>query len=76
MPIEVSDYGFAKIMYTPFLCCVQLNQYLSILIENNLLECLDGIHKFKTIDKGLFFLKIHNEMENYYNKLPRKTITN
>ena len=51
-----------KIMYTAFLSYVQLNEYLSILIENNLLEYLDGTYKFKTTDKGLFFLKIHNEI--------------
>ena len=41
---------------------MQLNEYLSSLIENNLLEYLDGTNKFKTTDKGLFFLKIHNEI--------------
>ncbi len=40
----------------------QLKEYISILIENNLLEYLDGDNKFKTTDKGLFFLKIHNEI--------------
>jgi predicted transcriptional regulator len=51
-----------KIMYAAFLSYAQLNEYLSILIENNLLEYLDGTNKFKTTDKGLFFLKIHNEI--------------
>jgi predicted transcriptional regulator len=51
-----------NIMYTAFLSYAQLNEYLSVLIENNLLEYLDGTHKFKTTDKGLFFLKIHNEI--------------
>ena len=51
-----------KIMYSAFLSYVQLNEYLSILIENNLLEYIDGTNKFKTTYKGLFFLKIHNEI--------------
>ena len=51
-----------KIMYIAFLSFGQLNEYLSILIENNLLEYLDGTNKFKTTEKGLFFLKIHNEI--------------
>ncbi len=51
-----------KIMYSAFLSYSQLNEYLSILIEKNLLEYLDGTNKFKTTDKGLFFLKIHNEI--------------
>jgi predicted transcriptional regulator len=41
----------------------QLNEYFSILIENNLLEYLDGTHKFKTTEKGLNFLKMHNQIE-------------
>ncbi|MDW0150259.1 MAG: winged helix-turn-helix domain-containing protein [Nitrososphaeraceae archaeon] len=41
----------------------QLREYLYILIENNLLEYIDGIHKFKTTEKGLNFLKMHNEIE-------------
>ena len=51
-----------KIMYYAFLSYSQLNEYLSILIENNLIEYLDGTKTFKTTEKGLFFLKIHNEM--------------
>jgi len=51
-----------KIMYTAFLSYGQLKEYLSILIENNLIEYLDGTHKFKTTAKGLNILKMHNEM--------------
>jgi predicted transcriptional regulator len=51
-----------KIMYTAFLSYGQLKEYLSILIENNLIEYLDGDNKFKTTEKGLNLLKIHNEM--------------
>ena len=51
-----------KIMYFAFLSYNQVKEYLSILIENNLLEYLDGTHQFKTTEKGLFFLKMHNEI--------------
>ena len=51
-----------KIMYKAFLSYNQLNEYLSILIENNLIEYLDGNKTFKTTEKGLNLLKIHNEM--------------
>jgi predicted transcriptional regulator len=51
-----------KIMYFAFLSYNQLNEYLSILIENNLVEYLDGARRFKTTTKGLFFLKMHNEL--------------
>ena len=51
-----------KIMYTAFLSYNQLKDYISMLIENNLIEYLDGTHKFKTTEKGLIFLKMHNEI--------------
>jgi predicted transcriptional regulator len=51
-----------KIMYKAFLSYAQLNEYLSILIENNLIEYLDGTKTFKTTEKGLNYLKMHNEM--------------
>ena len=51
-----------KIMYKAFLSYAQLREYLSVLIENNLLEYLDGSQTYKTTEKGLNFLKMHNEI--------------
>jgi predicted transcriptional regulator len=51
-----------KIMYTAFLSYNQLTEYLSVLIENNLLEYRHGPQTFKTTEKGLNLLKMHNEM--------------
>ena len=51
-----------KIMYTAFLSYAQLKEYLTILIENNLIEYLDGTQTFKTTEKGLNFLKMHSEI--------------
>jgi len=51
-----------KIMYIAFLSYNQLKDYLSVLIENNLIEYLEGIRTFKTTEKGLNFLKMHNEI--------------
>jgi len=51
-----------KIMYFAFLSYNQVKEYLSILLENNLIEYLDGTRRFKTTAKGLFFLKMHNEL--------------
>src|SRR5687768_1814382 len=51
-----------KIMYFAFLSYTQLNEYLSLLIENNLIEYHDGTKTFKTTEKGLNYLKMHNEM--------------
>ena len=51
-----------KIMYTAFLSFGQLKEYLSVLVENNLIEYLDGIQVYKTTEKGLKFLKMHSEI--------------
>ena len=51
-----------KIMYIAFLSYNQVKEYLSVLIENNLIEYLDGANKYKTTEKGLFFLKMYNEL--------------
>jgi predicted transcriptional regulator len=51
-----------SIMYKAFLSYAQLREYLSVLIENNLLEYLEGSQNYKTTEKGLNFLKMHNEI--------------
>jgi predicted transcriptional regulator len=51
-----------KIMYKAFLSYNQLKECLTILIANNLLEYIDGTQTFKTTEKGLNFLKMHNEI--------------
>ena len=52
-----------KIMYKAFLSYAQLKEYLSVLIENNLLEYLEGSQTYKTTEKGFNFLRMHNEIE-------------
>jgi predicted transcriptional regulator len=52
-----------KIMYKAFLTYAQLQEYLAILIQNGLLEYLDGTKSYKTTEKGLKFLKMHEQME-------------
>ena len=59
-----------KIMYFAFLSYNQLNEYLSILIENNLVEYLDGTKTFKTTEKGLNYLNVYNEISKL---LPQTT---
>ena len=51
-----------KIMYKAFLSYAQLKEYLSVLTENKLIEYLDVTQTFKTTQKGLNYLKMHNEM--------------
>ena len=64
MILESANGGATKtkIMYIAFLSYNQLKEYLSVLIENNLIEYLEGTRTFKTTEKGLNFLKMHNEM--------------
>jgi len=63
-------------MYTAFLSYNQLKDYISILIENNLIEYLDGARIFKTTEKGLNFLKMHNEIGELLQTTIEKTISN
>ena len=60
-----------KIMYIAFLSYTQLTEYLSVLTDNNLIEYIDGTNKFKTTEKGLNYLNIHNESRKL---LPQITI--
>jgi predicted transcriptional regulator len=50
-------------MYNTFVSYNQLKEYLSVLIENNLIEYLEGTRTFKTTEKGLNYLKINEEIE-------------
>ena len=62
--LEAANGGATKtkIMYKSFISYNQLKEYLSILIENNLLEYINGTRIFKTTEKGFNFLKMHNEI--------------
>ena len=64
MILEAANGGATKtkIMYKAFLSYAQLREYLSVLIENNLLEYLEGSQTYKTTEKGLNFLKMNNEI--------------
>ena len=53
----------SKIMYKAFLSYGQLKEYLSVLIENNLLEYIEGTQTYKTTEKGLYFLRKYDEIQ-------------
>ena len=71
MILDAANGGTTKtrIMYKAFLSYAQLKEYLSVLVENNLIEYLDGIQVYKTTEKGLKFLKMHSEIGDYYQQL-------
>jgi predicted transcriptional regulator len=64
MILEAANGGATKtkIMHKAFLSYAQLKEYLSVLIENNLLEYLEGVQTYKTTEKGFNLLKMHNEI--------------
>jgi predicted transcriptional regulator len=64
MILEAANGGATKtkIMYKAFLSYAQLKEYLSVLIENNLLEYLEGVQTYRTTEKGFNLLKMHNEI--------------
>ena len=74
MILEAANGGATKtkIMYKAFLSYAQLSEYLSVLIENNLLEYLEGSQTYKTTEKGLNFLKMHNEICELLQTSPRQ----
>ena len=51
-----------KIMYKAYLSYTQLKEYLSILVENGLMEYEEGQLKYKTTEKGLRYMRSYNEI--------------
>ena len=64
MILESANEGATKtkIMYSAFLSYNQLKEYLTFLIENNLIQHLEGTQTLKTTEKWLNFLRMHNEI--------------
>lgn len=57
-----------KIMYNAFLGYNQLKEYLSALIDNDLIEYLEGTKKYKTTEKGFNLIRIYNDIAELYYK--------
>lgn len=62
--LEAANGGSTKtkIMYKSYLSYAQLKEYLSILIENGLLEYEEGELKYKTTEKGIRFMRAYSEI--------------
>ena len=56
-----------KIMYQAYLSHEQIKEYLSVLIESELLNYDVYTRKFKTIEKGPRFLDTYNQMSDVMN---------
>ena len=53
----------SKIMYDGYLAHTVTKEYLGLLIEKGLIEYLDGERTFKTTEKGMNFLHVHNRVQ-------------
>jgi len=64
--LEAANGGTTKtkIMYRAFLSYEQLREYISVLVENGLLEYLEESQTFKTTEKGLRYLKMTKEIND------------
>jgi predicted transcriptional regulator len=65
MILESANGGTSKskIMYKAFLSFAQLEEYLALLLENDLLEYEEGKRFYRTTEKGMHLLKIYNQMD-------------
>ena len=52
-----------NIMYDVYLSHTMTREYLVLLIKRGLIEYLDGERTFKTTEKGMNFLRIHNRVQ-------------
>jgi predicted transcriptional regulator len=52
-----------KIMYDTYLSHTITKEYLVLLIEKGLIEYLDGERTFKTTEKGMAYLRIHDRVQ-------------
>lgn len=62
--LEAADGGAAKtkIMYKAFLSYAQLKEYLALLLQNGLLEYLEGEQVYKITQKGMRFLQLYDQV--------------
>ena len=52
-----------KIMYKAFLSYAQLKEYLTVLLQNDVLEYEDETQLFRTTEKGLRLLQMYNQFD-------------
>ncbi|MGC1930487.1 MAG: winged helix-turn-helix domain-containing protein [Candidatus Nitrosopolaris sp.] len=52
-----------KLMYSAFISFNQLKEYLSLLVENGLIQYEEGTHTYRTTEKGKRFLQIQNKID-------------
>jgi predicted transcriptional regulator len=58
-----------KLMYSAFISFNQLREYLSLLVENGLIEYEEGKHSYRTTEKGIRFLHLQNKTDEALHQL-------
>jgi predicted transcriptional regulator len=53
-----------KMMYNTYLSHDQLKEFITVLIESDLLSYDSTIHKFKTTEKGITFLQAYKQIDH------------
>ena len=63
--LEAANGGATKtkIMYKAFLSYAQLKEYLTVLLENALLDYEEGRQFFRTTEKGIRLLQMYNQFD-------------
>jgi predicted transcriptional regulator len=52
-----------KLMYKAYLSYNQLREYLTLLVENDLIKCEEGMQTYRTTEKGMRVLQLQNKIE-------------
>ena len=52
-----------KLMYKAYLSFNQLREYMTLLVENGLIEYEEGMRTYRTTEKGMRLLQIQNTMD-------------
>ena len=67
--LEAANGGATKtkIMYKAFLSFAQLREYLSTLLEKDLIRYEEGTGKYKTTEKGMRILQIYTQISEEFN---------
>ncbi len=60
-----------KLMYKAFLSYHQLQHYVALLIEKDLLSYNSLTHTYKTTEKGIRLLQSYNELDDMMKKGPK-----
>jgi predicted transcriptional regulator len=73
--LEAANSGAikTKLMYKAYLSFNQLREYLTLLVENGLIEYQEGMQTYRTTEKCIRLLQIQNTMDeiapfNYINE--------